>query len=891
MATKTTPKPTLRTIQPAKNAPVDKRPLKKSTVVKKSAPKSYRTPAKAVKQMRRRYSRLYVLGAVLILLATTSLWSFMGAKLQQSNTDQLVNTFLFEHWSTFRNASFPIAHSYLIKWPFFLIIKLLGPTDGNFIGMTVVISLLTVMGLGYILYRIDRRPVVFGTICLALASVLLLVPPQPYPGGILPINFAMVATRNLEYLIYVASLVALIRSPKFRSRQFWLALAGLSLLAASDKLFLTFSLGGAAMALVVYAVRKRWSLVRIYFNWLVASIAAFVVAAAIIWLINTTHLTHITGRIDSSPYGLSHNLHTLAVGTVFLVLGVMTNFGANPAFDATLLRSWPHLAAGRVASVSGLSFVVNIVILGFAIYAAIRILLASLTTRPKKPLGVSSVLALMLIWSSVLAGAVFVLSKHDYVVDARYLTLLLFAGFVSVAAYLRHRSLTFTLEKLYMIIGLLCAVSIFLGLFSVLKTYNADSEALVPTSDRNALVLQSLLNHPVDTLVGDYWRVVPVKAQAPMPLEVTPLDDCTHPRGVLDSTSWQPDLRKHSFAYLLSLDRGLTNYPSCSLEQVIAAYGKPNQSVLTAGSLGAPKEFLLFYDRGAHTSAPTTPRLQPVSSTVLPLSLDQLPNTTCPTGATTVNVVAHQDDDLLFLSPDLLREIKAGKCVRTVYVTAGDDGSGKLYWQARERGSEAAYSSMIGADNIWVHRTVKLADRAYIITANPRGNPRISLIFMRLPDGNLHGQGFSASHYESLEKLDSNQIASLSSVDGQSIYNSANLTSSLATLLKAYQPTNIDTQASYNAGHAFADHSDHIEVGRYVKRAYDLYSDHGAVITYYIGYPVRESPQNVTGTDLGQKAAAFFAYARYDGAVCGSIEDCRAVPTYGSYLPRQYTTK
>src|SRR6188472_3148233 len=48
--------------------------------------------------------------------------------------------------------------------------------------------------------------------------------------------------------------------------------------------------------------------------------------------------------------------------------------------------------------------------------------------------------------------------------------------------------------------------------------------------------------------------------------------------------------------------------------------------------------------------------------------------TTCPTGAT-MNVVAHPDDDLLFQSPDLLHDVQSGKCVRTVYVTAGERGN------------------------------------------------------------------------------------------------------------------------------------------------------------------------------------------------------------------------
>ena len=40
-----------------------------------------------------------------------------------------------------------------------------------------------------------------------------------------------------------------------------------------------------------------------------------------------------------------------------------------------------------------------------------------------------------------------------------------------------------------------------------------------------------------------------------------------------------------------------------------------------------------------------------------------------------MQIVAHEDDDLLFMNPDLEHAIDAGSCVRTIYVTAGDAGT------------------------------------------------------------------------------------------------------------------------------------------------------------------------------------------------------------------------
>src|SRR5579875_1841597 len=41
-----------------------------------------------------------------------------------------------------------------------------------------------------------------------------------------------------------------------------------------------------------------------------------------------------------------------------------------------------------------------------------------------------------------------------------------------------------------------------------------------------------------------------------------------------------------------------------------------------------------------------------------------------------MNIVAHEDDDLLFINPRIAQAIDQQACVRTVYVTAGDDGRG-----------------------------------------------------------------------------------------------------------------------------------------------------------------------------------------------------------------------
>lgn len=838
------------------------------------------------------FVKIYAVIAVAILFLSTVYWSLLGARIQQSNADQLVNPYLFKNASTLHNATLPGQHSFLIKWPLFLLIKLFNYSSSSYVVITVLTVLITVALLTAILYKIERRPLIFGTLCLALASVLLLVPAVPYAGGLLPINMAMITTRNIEYILYIASLMLIIRRPKLKSWEFWLGIVLMSLLVASDKLFLTISLGGAILALITYALTKRWHLVELSVLWLIGAIGGAVGGIAILWGINKSGLTHIASQAGAGPYGFVSSLKDLIHGVIYAVLGVLTNFGANPAFDSTTLRSIPHEILHNLMSFGGLAFIVNLLLLVSAIYVSWQIIKKSLgyKSQGKVDLNNSSFLAILLIWSTIATLGLFIGTNHDYVVDARYLTIALFALFISAAAF--SSSKTKWQSGKVVIAGLILFVSIVSGAIFSWQTYNSDMTALNPTNDRDKLIAAAISRHPVDILIGDYWRVIPTKQAATKQLTIMPLSACNQTRLVLSSTSWQPNLDNHSFAYLISSNESLVDYQNCSLNQVFQTYGQPNSSVIIAGSYAAPKEELLFYDKNQLKSA-TTATVAKLSDTVDPISLSELPNSSCPV-PTTMNIVAHEDDDLLFMNPDLTNAIHAGNCIRTIYVTAGDAGLGSLYWLSRQQGSEAAYSNMLGdATNDWASRVVQIAPNEYITVASPKNDANISLIFMNLPDGGLKGTGFQDMHFKSLESLGTGKINVINSVDNQSSYTSGQLVSALESLMIAYNPTEINTQADY-VGTRYPDHSDHIAVGAFVKSAYRQYEteqfDNQVTIPikYYIGYPIRAMPANVTGTELAAKEATFLAYAKYDPGVCQILQICQNTPSYSAYLTREY---
>lgn len=831
--------------------------------------------------------RIYAGLATLILLASTLWWSVLGARVQQANADQTINAFLFESNAAFAHAQLPGAHTFLLKWPLFYIVKLFGLSKISFMVATVLVSFLSVAAIAYVLYRIERRPLLYGTLFLALASILLAIPAQVYPGGILPLNMAMLTTRNIEYILYLASLYALLRHPHFKRVSFVLGIAGLTLLAASDKLFLFLSIGGAIGSLTLYAFQAKWPQAKLSAKWLIASFFAGVGATALLQSINAGQITQVVSGSPLGPYGATQGG---AVALVFAILGIVTNFGANPAYYTLILREMPGSVARELMGVGGLSYLINgfLMITGMVLAVKLvwRVIFQSRGKNTSESL--ADKLALLLLWSAVAATGLFIFSKHYYPVDARYFTIWLFAILIATASQLRR--LASPSPKRIAIIGGVLFAAIVSGALGAQKTHLKQLAALQTLEIRTTSIAQALRSHKADTLVGDYWRVVPVKLEKPGQA-VMPLGDCTNPRKVLTSDAWQTSLDTRSFAYLLSLDEDLTGFPTCSLDDVIKAFGRPNASVVIDGHINNPKELLLFYDQGTSGSPEKTKTKLP--ATVTPIPLEDLPIMPCG-GLTIMQIVAHEDDDLLFMNPDLSRDIKSGRCIRTVYITAGDAGLEKFYWLGRQQGAEAAYAMMLGQEDVvWIHRIIQLPNNSYVVIAKPRGNNKISIIFLNLPDGNPKGSGFARSRYDSLARLESGQLPQITSVDGESSYTTQSLVEALVLLMQAYQPAEIRTQANYSTS-LTQDHSDHIASGKFAARAREAYNSRQfenrfqVPLIYYLGYPVRELPQNVFGSELDLKMKAFFSYGQFDGGVCRTVESCSKDSVYKTYLDRQY---
>lgn len=441
-------------------------------------------------------------------------------------------------------------------------------------------------------------------------------------------------------------------------------------------------------------------------------------------------------------------------------------------------------------------------------------------------------------------------------------------------------------KRLQILIGSSVAVIAFAAICSVIALHiSTDHLKAKRVASANSIykIADILASRPDSTLVSSKHMLKLLHSTLKSKQHTLALDTCPSANDAVVKK-----LQKQSTAVLIHIN----NHPGphqCTLAQIVEAYGRPNASTTLSGKLTDPHQVLLYYDKGPGASGPLKPVSPPQApATVVPIALANLPSPVCP-GRTVLSYVAHEDDDILFMNPDHQKAIRGGACLRTVFLTAGDDGLGRTYWLGREKGAEAAYDAMIGRGaSLWIERYVLVNNHEYIKMASPRGNPNITLVFVGLADGNVSGGGFARNKYESLSKLASGAIGTMHSVDGQSSYSKGELIDLLARLMRFYRPNEINTQTPIDDALLATDHSDHKTTGQFTAVAMAVFGQNVS-LRYYTGYPISRMPQNVAGQDAADKTAVFNAYASYDNRVCLNPADCSPSGPYASWEMRQYT--
>lgn len=138
------------------------------------------------------------------------------------------------------------------------------------------------------------------------------------------------------------------------------------------------------------------------------------------------------------------------------------------------------------------------------------------------------------------------------------------------------------------------------------------------------------------------------------------------------------------------------------------------------------------------------------------------------TEGSALQIVAHPDDDLFFMNPDLSRSISTGIKVTTVYLTSGEsdgrneahsphleDAAGPAdraaYAEARQNGIRAAYAQMATGDRAgaWQRTSVPTAGGGSAEVDVLVARPQVNLVWMELREA----RSISGDNPESLRGL------------------------------------------------------------------------------------------------------------------------------------------
>ncbi|WP_405699973.1 PIG-L family deacetylase [Streptomyces sp. NBC_00069] len=274
------------------------------------------------------------------------------------------------------------------------------------------------------------------------------------------------------------------------------------------------------------------------------------------------------------------------------------------------------------------------------------------------------------------------------------------------------------------------------------------------------------------------------------------------------------------------------------------------------------------------------------------------------TEGSALQVVAHPDDDLFFMNPDLSRSISTGIKVTTVYLTSGesdgrneahsphlDDAAGPAdraaYAEARQNGIRGAYAQMATGDrtSAWQRKSVPTAGGGSAEVDVLVARPEVNLVWMQLREA----RSISGDNPDSLRGLWDGRIPALGAqltsgtpVKDAFSYTKDQATASIAGVFALYKPTTIRTQdptPGRSGGGAFLDHQDHMYGARFVQAAAERYAQstdrpHFSVQNY-MSYPNSSLPPTLDPQTAEEKLGYLKTYAWTDHEDwCGSPAGC-----------------
>jgi hypothetical protein len=227
---------------------------------------------------------------------------------------------------------------------------------------------------------------------------------------------------------------------------------------------------------------------------------------------------------------------------------------------------------------------------------------------------------------------------------------------------------------------------------------------------------------------------------------------------------------------------------------------------------------------------------------------------------------AHEDDWQLFMNPSAFQDVLDGASKTVfVHVTAGDAGLGtgqgsrkKPYYLARENGAREAIRFMADTDHepsvrnesramLNAHRVFRVAYRNTVS------------YFLRVPDGNIKGEGFEDTGFQSLLRLHKGAMATMTAVDGSTVYRGwDDLVRTVRAIVDAergraslVQINVAETDQSINPD----DHADHLMTAQ---AALDAVKDMSCVRRVsYVDYASAKLPENLNAQQRDMESSVF----------------------------------
>lgn len=327
--------------------------------------------------------------------------------------------------------------------------------------------------------------------------------------------------------------------------------------------------------------------------------------------------------------------------------------------------------------------------------------------------------------------------------------------------------------------------------------------------------------------------------------------------------------------------------------------------VLTVGTTG-----VLAIASGEQTSAEASPEKHPAAP-VIPAST---------TAGAVVQIVAHPDDDLFFMNPDLSRSLTAGVPLTTVYLTSGEaDGRNEAaggaakdpeqpadrahYAEARQNGIRCAYAQMVTGDrtSAWQRTVVPTVGGGQAEVDVLVGHPQINLVWLQMREARTTTaetpqslRGLWNGEIPALEA----QLASGSPVTQPFTYTKDQVVQVIAGVLTKYRPTTIrmqdPTPGREQLSGKYTDHQDHMYGARFVQAGYAAYArqisdrPHFA-IQNYLGYHTGSLPHALDPQTAETKIGYLKTYAWLDHEnYCGSVAGCGDRKVAGSPTGRNW---